>query len=88
MFQISKSVANGLMTVGLCATLSTTALAAGNGGSPNGKPFIAIDNQIIEVNAGLIDLQSQIDTLIGVVGTIEERIAASEMAIAGVATWW
>ena len=69
----------------VCLTLSFNfqlANAAGNGSSPKGKPFIAINNQIVEVvNAAVTSLQDQIDDLVARVDTVELRVSADEEAI-------
>jgi len=80
MLAISKVLTNSLITIGVCAALSTTALAGGNGGSPNGKPFVVINEQIVEVTGAISSLQDQVELLIGRVDSTEQRISASETA--------
>lgn len=46
-----------------------------------GKPFIAINNQIVEVKNALSSMQEQIDVLVGEVASLDERLTASEAAI-------
>lgn len=70
------------LSVFLIATsLSTGALTAGNGSTPKGKPFVAINGQIVEVNGAISNLQDQIDEIVVNVDTIEERVTANEDAV-------
>ncbi len=69
----------------LCATLSlamgvTSSIAGSN---PKGKPFVAINGQIVEVvNAAVLSIDEKIENLTGRVDSLEGRIEASEVAIA------
>jgi peptidoglycan hydrolase CwlO-like protein len=56
--------------------------AAGQGGTPNGKPFVELQGQIIEVEGEVSGLQDQIDAVVGRVDTLEDRVTADETAIA------
>lgn len=51
------------------------------GSKPNGKPFVAIDNQIVEIQGAVSSLEDQVEELVGRVDSIEERVAANETAI-------
>lgn len=61
--------------------LSSPAIAAGNGSSPNGKPFVAINDQIIEAKGAISSIEDQLDGLIGQVDSIDARLSASELAV-------
>lgn len=61
---------------------ASPAVAQGNGSSPKGKPFVAINDQIVEVQGAVTDLQDQINDLVARVDTIEDRVGANEDAIA------
>ena len=58
--------------------LTTQAFA---GGGPKGKPFVAIDDQIIEVKGAISSLQDQIDLLVARVDTTEQRLDAVGVAV-------
>lgn len=81
MLAISKVLTKGLITIGVCAAMSTTALAGGNGGSPNGKPFAQLDGQIIAVQGLVSSLEEQVTTIVGSVDTMEGYIIAHQDAI-------
>jgi len=66
----------------VAAGLPGAAVAGGNGSNPNGKPFVAINGELVEVQGAVSNLQDQIDTLVGRVDTMEDRIGADEDAIA------
>lgn len=69
--------------IALFATLGAAVVSAsGNGSSPNGKPFVAINGQIVEVTGAITSLQDQIDALVARVDTVEQRVAADQEAIA------
>lgn len=72
-----------LFFVVLCAVTSMTiGVTSGQAGSnPKGKPFVAINNQIVEVKGSISSLQEQMDILVGRVDTVEERVTANEQAI-------
>lgn len=78
MFTLSNKV---LVTALSTAIGITSAHAAGNGNTPNGKPFVAINNQIVEVEGAISSLQDQIDLLVARVDTVEQRVTANENAI-------
>jgi uncharacterized coiled-coil protein SlyX len=71
-------ISNILLSLLISAALSSTAFA---GSSPNGKPFIAINDQIIEVNGAISSIEEQIEELVASVDNIEERVGANEQAI-------
>ena len=62
--------------------ISSNVNAVGSGSNPKGKPFIAINDQIIEVEGAISSLQEQVDLLVGRVDSIGERVTANEGAIA------
>lgn len=55
---------------------------AAKGGVPNGKPFQAIQSQILSIETGVEDLQAQIDQLVTDTTNLAERIAINEEFIA------
>jgi peptidoglycan hydrolase CwlO-like protein len=55
--------------------------AGGKGGTPNGRPFIELDGQILEVVGEMSTIQDQVDSLVEKVNTLEEKIIANENAI-------
>ena len=61
--------------------LSSNVHAGGKGGTPNGRPFIELEGQIIEVVGEMSTIQDQVDSLVEQVDTLEERIIANENAI-------
>jgi peptidoglycan hydrolase CwlO-like protein len=75
-----KSTLSVALSVALCS-----AVFAGNktnkGASPNGKPFVEIEGQIIEVEGKVATLMDQVDSIIGRVDSIEDRLSADEAAI-------
>lgn len=65
----------------LAISCSSTALyAAGNSNSPNGKPFVEIQEQFTEVNTQIASIEEQMEQLIGRVDTLEERVTVNEAA--------
>jgi competence protein ComGC len=66
----------------LTFALSVNVYAAGKGGTPNGRPFIELEGQIIEVIGEVSTIKDQIDSLVENVSTIEEKIIVNEDAIA------
>lgn len=52
-----------------------------SGSNPKGKPFIAINDQIVEVEGAVSSLQDQIDLLVARVDTVEDRVTACEDAM-------
>ncbi len=72
------------LAVGIALTgtlLFNDAMAAGSGDSPRGKPFVAIQGEIVEVQGAVTSIQDQIDELVGDVESLEGRILATENAI-------
>lgn len=67
----------------LCAVLSVTTWVPSvqAGSTPKGKPFVAINDQIVEVKGAISSIQDQIDSLVSRVDTVEERVGANEQAI-------
>ena len=67
----------------LCAVLATAVgtTSAFAGSTPKGKPFVAINGQVVEVQKAISTIQDQIALLVGQVGSMEERLTASEGAI-------
>ena len=61
---------------------AATVNAAGNGSTPKGKPFVAIDNQLVEVQGAVSSLEEQMELLVARVTTVEERVDADAAAIA------
>lgn len=79
-----KKSARLMITASLLALIAAPALAAsatGKGSNPNGKPFVTIAGQILEVEGKVSTLQDQVDSLVRKVETIEDRILANEEAI-------
>jgi peptidoglycan hydrolase CwlO-like protein len=62
-----------ICAIGLAGTVMAT---------PNGKPFVEIDNQIVEVQGQVNSLQDQMAALVATVDDIALRTAANEGAIA------
>jgi peptidoglycan hydrolase CwlO-like protein len=75
-----------LFYVVLCAVVSMTigVPSVQAGSNPKGKPFVAINDQIVEVKGSVSSLQEQIELLTGRVDTMEERLVADEAAVATV----
>ena len=78
---IMSKLLKNILVVALSVAFSSTAFAAGSGSSPKGKPFIAIGDQIVEVEGAINSLQDQVDILVGRVDSIEARVFANEGAI-------
>lgn len=74
-----------IIGLGAAAFVATTAFA-GRGGVPNGKPFIALQNQIIEVQGAVTDITDTAALLVESVETIEEEVGANQDAIATLET--
>ncbi len=72
-----------LRTSLLCLTIATlaTATASAKDNTPKGKPFVAIEGQIVEVEGAISSLQDQVDLLVEKVDTLEQRMTANESAI-------
>jgi hypothetical protein len=51
------------------------------GSNPKGKPFVAINDQIVEVKGAVTSLQDQIDLLVTRADSVEERLVATEAAV-------
>jgi uncharacterized coiled-coil protein SlyX len=55
---------------------STGAAFAASDGSPNGKPFVEINDQLVAVQGGIDSIKDQIESLTSRVESIEEGSAA------------
>ena len=71
-----------LLSGTIIAILSSSVLLAGKGGTPNGKPFVELAGQIVEVEGEVSTLQDQMAELIGRVDSIEDNVTANTAAIA------
>ena len=71
---INRSAYVLVTTVFLMIITTPTAISAGKGTNPNGKPFVEIAGQIIEVEGEVSNLKDQMDSLVARVDTIEERV--------------
>lgn len=76
-----KKIYTSVFTFLACIGFVGPVLAASNGSTPNGKPFVAINDQIVEVQGAISSLQEQIDSLVARVNNIEERVTADSNAI-------
>lgn len=81
---MNKANPTTLFLMSLVIASSGAIAGNGNGDSPNGKPFVTINDQIIEVQGAITTLEDQIDMIVGQVDTLEGRVAANETAIATV----
>ena len=63
------------------AILTLAITPAFSGSTPKGKPFVYLNDQIVEVQGAVSSIQEQIDSLVEQVDTIEERVGANENAI-------
>ena len=70
-----------IIGLGAAAFVATTAFA-GQGGVPNGKPFVALQNQIVEVQGAVTDITDTAALLVESVETIEAEVEANQEAIA------
>lgn len=68
----------GLFTAGI---ILSSCLQFANAAEHKGKPFVAIDNQLIEVQGAVSSLEAQVALLVGQVATVEEHVAAAAAAI-------
>jgi hypothetical protein len=79
------STAKGLNTLAgtcvLAAFCSVLVAAPAIAGPAKGKPFVALQDQIVEVEGAISSLSDQVEILIGDVDSIEARMSASETAI-------
>jgi peptidoglycan hydrolase CwlO-like protein len=66
--------------------LATAPAFGAKGGVPNGKPFIVIQDQIVEVEGAISDLSDQIADLVERADTMEGQIAANQVGIASLTT--
>jgi peptidoglycan hydrolase CwlO-like protein len=78
-----RKICHGVITllIALSFVMIGSAFAAGKGGNPNGKPFIVLNEQIIEVEGEMSSLQDQIDSLVGKVDSVEQKVVANQNAI-------
>jgi hypothetical protein len=65
----------------LAAFCSALVAAPAIAGPAKGKPFVALQDQIVEVEGAISSLSDQVEILIGDVDSIEARMSASENAI-------
>lgn len=63
----------------VCVSFYSQSVQAGN--FPKGKPFVALNDQVVEVKGSISSLEEQIDILVGRVDSIEQRVTANEAAI-------
>jgi predicted nucleic acid-binding Zn-ribbon protein len=63
------------------ALFSVGVVSAGNGSTPNGKPFVAINGEIIEVKGAISSIQDQINELVLRADTAEAQMANFQEAI-------
>jgi TolA-binding protein len=77
-----KRITNFLLCLSVAtAIVALVATPAFSGSNPKGKPFITINDQIVEVEGAVSTLQDQIDLLVDRVDTVEGRVTANEDAI-------
>jgi peptidoglycan hydrolase CwlO-like protein len=69
------------IAVVLASGVSHAASSTDKGSSPNGKPFVEINSQIVEVQGDVATLEEKVETLIGDVDSLEARMTAAEGAI-------
>ncbi len=71
------------IAIAISAVMATTPVhATGNFANSKGKPFVAINDSVVQVQNAFSSLQDQIDLLVARVNSVEERVAANETAIA------
>ena len=70
------------LVLAMSVAFGATTAHAGSGGSPNGKPFVAINGALVEVQGVTSSLQDQIDALVASVDTLEGLVGANQTAIA------
>jgi hypothetical protein len=68
-----------LFVIGLILLFASGQAFAGS--TPKGKPFVYLNNQIVQVQGAVSDIRAQIDLLVENANTLEERVIASEAAI-------
>lgn len=68
----------------ICVAIGNVTAVVADGSSPNGKPFVKINNELIEVTGAITSLQDQVDMLINRVDTVEERALSLETAVADI----
>jgi len=75
-----KSRIFGLMVLAvlLCSSFQ---LAYADGSNPKGKPFVALNGEIVAVQGAISSLEEQVEILVGRVDSIEQRLTADENAI-------
>jgi len=80
------NVSKILMGVAVCSVLGSVTLMAGSHNKHNkhrkGKPFVKINEQLVEISGAITSLQDQVDLLVARVDTVEQRAAALEVAVA------
>ena len=72
------SITLGLLVSVAAASIASSAALAGNA---KGKPFVALQDQIVEVQGAVSTIQGQLQEIIGDVESLESRLTASEGAI-------
>ena len=77
---MKKSLPVTLLALCTLTTMATIDVTAGT--NPNGKPFIQLQDQIIEVEGSVSTLSERVDLLVTRVDSMEEMIAANNTAIA------
>ena len=70
-----------LSSLALTTIFSTAVMA----GTAKGKPFIALGDQIVEVQGAITSLEDQVTELIGRVDSIDVRLTANEQALVNLA---
>lgn len=74
---LKKSYLLSVILILATVALSTNAIA----GAAKGKPFVALEGQIVQVQGAVLNLQDQVNDLVGQVDSLEGRVTASELAI-------
>ena len=63
------------------ATMMSVYSTTSSAGNAQGKPFVALEGQIIEVQGAISTLEEQVVELIGAVDSLEDRVTASKDAM-------
>lgn len=83
---MNTKVIKPTMVIGLFSLLFVLAAGVQAKDYPNGKPFLAIQEQFQSIDLELELMQNQINQLIGDLASLEERVAANENYIAELQT--